>query len=135
MIDVLIVEPNKDYEINLNDCYILNSSINKLRNEVFEDLRQQLVDKYKKIKLDNIMFIFQDGEYISNNGNGSCLDQFMCFYYRDLNKEVEIVEEDKNIKHTENYVDFVNLTDAEKFDYLYEMETRIIDKLRKVINK
>ena len=48
-----------------------------------------------------------------------------------LNLEVEVIEEDKKIGHIENYVDFVNLNDSEKFDYLYEMETRIIDYINK----
>ena len=48
-----------------------------------------------------------------------------------LKEDVEIIEEDKKIKHIENYVDFVNLNDSEKFDYLYEMETRIMDYINK----
>ena len=50
---------------------------------------------------------------------------------KSLNDEVEVIEEDKKIGHIENYVDFVNLNDSEKFDYLYEMETRIIDYINK----
>lgn len=46
-----------------------------------------------------------------------------------LNEEVEIIEEDKKIEHLLNGVDFENLKDNEKFDYLYEMETRIINYL------
>lgn len=47
-----------------------------------------------------------------------------------LNDEViEIIEEDKKIEHLLNGVDFENLKDNEKFDYLYEMETRIINYL------
>ena len=46
-----------------------------------------------------------------------------------LKEDVEIIEEDKKIEHLLNGVDFENLKDNEKFDYLYEMETRIINYL------
>ena len=86
----------------------------------------------KKIKLDNIIFIFQDGEYISNNGDGSCLDQFMCFYYRDLNKEVEIIEEDKKI----NNLIYYNKKDFDNLDEFVEITTRdIFDKINEIIDK
>lgn len=49
------------------------------------------------------------------------------------NRHIDYIydKEDKKIKHIENYVDFVNLNDIEKFDYLYEMETRIMDCINK----
>lgn len=49
-----------------------------------------------------------------------------------LNDEVEIIEEDKKIeeiKHKINHEEFFNLSDKRKFDYLYEIEARIIDYL------
>ena len=49
-----------------------------------------------------------------------------------LNVEVEIIEEDKKIEQLENYVDFANLTEDSKFDYLYEMISRLIDEVNKL---
>ena len=56
-------------------------------------------------------------------------------HWYDLGMKVEIIEEDKKINHMEDYVYFANLNDAEKFDYLYEMETRIMDKINKDSDK
>lgn len=79
-------------------------------------------------------------EYRQSNGQFWCDETEMylidnCTSICYLNDEVEIIEEDKELKHIENYVDFANLTNEEKFDYLYEMETRIIDEVNRLKNK
>lgn len=49
-----------------------------------------------------------------------------------LNDKVEIIEDNDKLKHGENYVDFADLIPDSKFDYLYEMESRIIDHINKI---
>lgn len=46
------------FECGLNNCYILNSSINKLRNKLYENLIEKILNKYKKIKLNNAKIEF-----------------------------------------------------------------------------
>ena len=48
---------------------------------------------------------------------------------------IKCYKENKTLKHKENYVDFANLTEDTKFDYLYEMQTEIINKINKMENK
>lgn len=99
-----------------------------------------LVDKVNgkqlpnKIKANGIMFILDKdiNEYKRKDGNAEeFYTDYMIDGFVDLTDEVEIIEEDKKIEHIENYFDFTNLNDSEKFDYLYEMETRIIDYINK----
>ena len=49
-----------------------------------------------------------------------------------LNDTVEIIEDNDKLKHGENYVDFADLIPDSKFDYLYEMESKIIDHINKI---
>lgn len=76
---------------------------------------------------DHMILALQDYYYMENEENAT----WKIWYY-DLNDEVEIIEEDKTIEHIENYVNFENLNDAKKFNYLYEMETRIMNKINKM---
>lgn len=82
----------------------------------------------KKIKYKNAIFTIRDDKDDYTSESTWFTD---CYDYLELNDEVEVIEEDKKIEHIENYVDFANLNDDEKFDYLYEMETRIMDKINK----
>ena len=84
----------------------------------------------KKIELDNIIFIFQDEEYISNNGDGSCLEQFMCFCYRDLNKEVETLE-DKKIGKIQK---IQQRTDTGLFGSMVNDEIKVAEAINKQAN-
>lgn len=43
-----------DFDCNINNCYILNSTINKLRNNIYEQLKQKIINKNKKQKLNKI---------------------------------------------------------------------------------
>lgn len=47
-----------EFDCNLNNCYILNSSINKLRNKLYENLIKKILNKYEKIKLNNVKIEF-----------------------------------------------------------------------------
>lgn len=49
--DVFEVE---EYNIETNNCYLLNSAINSTRNEVYKKLQDKLLEKYKKIYLDKV---------------------------------------------------------------------------------
>lgn len=59
--------------------------------------------------------------------------------YKVLNKTFSyycvLAEEDKKIEQLENYVDFANSTEDSKFDYLYEMISRLIDEINKLKEK
>ena len=57
-----------------------------------------------------------------------------CDIERDLNDTVEILEEENKIEQKENYIDFANLTNDEKYNYLYEMIS-ILDNLETEIYK
>lgn len=43
-----------NFKCELNNCYILNSAINKLRNELYEKLIEKILEKYKKNKLNTV---------------------------------------------------------------------------------
>ena len=63
----------------------------------------------------------------------ACGEMQKCFMngWQKSLKNKTLNEEDKILEHKENYVDFANLTEDTKFDYLYEMQTEII----KVLNE
>ena len=44
----------KQFDCSVDSCYILNSSINKLRNKIYEKLQQKILNKYQKNKLNKI---------------------------------------------------------------------------------
>lgn len=46
------------FNCELNNCYILNSTINKLRNKLYEKLIEKILEKYQKNKLNNIKIEF-----------------------------------------------------------------------------
>ena len=102
--------------------------LNKIANG--EELPKEIKWGVHKFKLWEKTYI-EPGETKKINGTTECYKDLFADYIDTtlLNDEVEIIEEDKKIGHKEHYVDFVNLTNDEKFDYLYEMETRIIDYL------
>lgn len=43
-----------DFNCNINNCYILNSSLNKLRNNIYNKLHQKIIKKYQKNILNKI---------------------------------------------------------------------------------
>jgi len=43
-----------DFDCQTNGCYILNSSINKLRNNIYNELQQKIIKKYQKNILNKI---------------------------------------------------------------------------------
>ena len=88
----------------------------------------------KKIRLGNNPDIFYYKKDINSykSCNGEYLISEWLFNSKRLNEEVEILEEEKKIEHIENYVDFANSTEDSKFDYLYEMISRLIDEVNKL---
>ena len=85
----------------------------------------------KHIKLKSGIELYYCEDTLNYYNELGCNELFGSWIAYNLNEEIKIIEEDKKIKHIENYVDFVNLKDSEKFDYLYEMETRIINYINK----
>jgi len=43
-----------DFDCKIDNCYILNSTINKLRNNIYEQLKQKIINKNKKEKINKI---------------------------------------------------------------------------------
>lgn len=90
----------------------------------------------KKIKYDYDIWIYDEqmqDYYHELKENGD--EIWLTNSFSNLNDYIGIIEEPKKIEHIENYVDFEKLTSEGKFDYLYEMETRIINKLNELENK
>ncbi len=95
----------------------------------------------KKIKINNIIYEYRGDDYLFEDTNNDNHEYWLFSNgYTDkiewldsfLNIEVEIIEEEKKIeeiKHKINHEEFFNLSDKRKFDYLYEIEARIIDYL------
>lgn len=82
----------------------------------------------KKIQVYSDIFVFDNSNNVYEHEETK--NNLLSIYNGNiLNYEVRIIEEDKKIEHLLNGVDFENLKDNEKFDYLYEMETRIINYL------
>ena len=92
-----------------------------LLNKIANGEESDLITEFEFDKRIWNFFKLQDSEY--------CVDEWLLNQEIVITKHKEIIEEDKKIEHLLNGVDFENLKDNEKFDYLYEMETRIINYL------
>ena len=87
----------------------------------------------KKIKYDDDIYEY---DYDEKNYAYFFIDHYNYLFDEDitqiLDDEVEIIEDNDKLKHGENYVDFADLIPDSKFDYLYEMESKIIDHINKI---
>lgn len=54
-----------NFDCSMSNCYILNSTINKLRNNIYNKLKQKIIKKYEKIKLNKIN-IFKNSDILVN---------------------------------------------------------------------
>ncbi len=91
------------FNCKVDNCYILNSTINKLRNEVYESLKNEILRKYKKPELSKINIKF------SNKTTKSSTKEF----------EFEVFEDINNIKTCSNLIfdyNTFNIADIKKFD-------------------
>ena len=86
----------------------------------------------KKILYKKTYYDFSDGDYFNQ-------ERFEWLFAEHditkiLNDDVEIIE-DNSIINLVNYAGFEAFTNEVKFDYLYEMITRIIDKINEMEEK
>jgi len=92
----------KTFDCNLNGCYILNSSINKLRNNIYEKLKQKIINKYSKNILNKINI-----ENITINKTNDKLFNF------------KIINNINNLEYCENIIfnyNYFNIDEIKLFD-------------------
>ena len=109
----------KQFDCAINNCYILNSSINKLRNNIYNNLKEKIIKKYEKniinkLNIENISIykdIFNRNKITKNNKNLNNL-QFNYNILINLNKI-------NNFKNVDNLIfDYktFNIEDIKAFD-------------------
>lgn len=122
------------FKCDINNCYILNSSINKLRNNLYQKLIEKILNKYKKIKINNkkinlnTIFKPKTFNYLIINkieDNFSQINENIIFNYSIFN-EKEIIEFSNMCNNigVKGYLDVPNF--ATKKD---------IDMIESVLNK
>lgn len=97
-----------NFECNVDNCYILNSSINKLRNDVYSKLKEKIIEKYQKNKLIKI-----NKNIIKNTTN----KQIAEFNYKIINNVSEVNNKNNlnNISLIYDYNTF-NIDEIKMFD-------------------
>lgn len=113
-----------DFNFNNDNCYILNSAINHLRNELYEQLKNRLIEKFDKIKLENVIINkFEKSGKISNNFDFEIVEDLRqikgckhIVYDYNIFDVKQLVEFDKSCKDkgVDGYIDLpVFATDAD----------------------
>lgn len=96
------------FNCQTNNCYILNSTINKLRNNIYNKLQEKIIKKYQKNNLTKINIKLQE-----NTINKQEID------YKNKLFNYKIINNIKNIEYCENLIfdyDVFNIEDIKKFD-------------------
>ncbi len=92
-------------DIQTNNCYILNSSINKLRNIIYDKLKQKIIEKYQKTHTNKV--IIDKNNKIKNNLNNKLIFNF------------ELINNLNNLSNCQNliydYADF-DIGEIKRFD-------------------
>lgn len=90
----------------------------------------------------DLYYDFEDGDYFNQKTrnwlfNDSDIDTILNDEVKIIeeDKKIEIIEENNSINHLVNYAGFETFTNEVKLDYLYEMITRIIDKINEMEDK
>ena len=104
------------FEINQFDCcinraYILNSTINKLRNDIYNKIKQKIIKKYKKNKLNKINIL--ENSIIANNSNKNV------FNIEDICKFDKFCQ-DNNINGYIDIPNFATKQDIEMIKYVLD---------------
>ena len=99
------------FNCQINGCYILNSTINKLRNNIYNKLQEKIIEKYQKNILNKININTQKNT-INKRKNK---DRNQLFDYKIINSIKNI----NNIKYCRNLIfdyDVFNIENFKKFD-------------------
>ena len=88
-------------------------------------------DTPKEIKYDGYTFKKANESYIEEDGDN--LTDHICYDYSNLNDEVEIIEEDKEIEKIGN--DYYHKTQPEQNQIFQRKINEIIDKVNSLENK
>ena len=106
----------KQFNCYIDNCYILNSTINKLRNNIYNKLQQKIINKYQKNTLNKININnkkhFKNIKYdfkIINNINNINISDNLIFDYNVFNLE-DIIKFDNycNQHNVNGYIDIPN---------------------------
>jgi len=117
------------FQCQLNNCYILNSTINKLRNNIYEKLKQKIINKYSKNilnkiniknnitknKANNELFNFK----IINNINKLEYCENIIFNYNNFNiNEIKLFNDYCLSTGANGYIDLPNFANGKDIDLI-----------------
>lgn len=96
------------FNCQINNCYILNSTINKLRNNIYDKLQEKIIKKYAKNNLNKINIKFKENAINKQEIN----NQNKLFNYK-------IINNIKNVEYCDNLIfdyEIFNIEDINRFD-------------------
>ena len=85
------------YKIELNNCYILNSAINNIRNKTYQKLQDKILEKYQKIKLNKIKLNnLKNNAKLNKIKNNLKINRGVCNIEYDIkNDELDCISQNK----------------------------------------
>ncbi len=104
-------------EIILKDCYLLNSSINQIRNEAYNTLQEKILKKYEKIKLNAINIEKIGKKYNKNKFNFKIIEDMqylekcdnLIYDYNDFSMEdIKLFDDFCKQNKCDGYLDLPN---------------------------
>ncbi len=100
-----------EFEFNNNNCYLLNSTINHLRKDLYKNIKGELIKKFDKVKLQPINIQELEDIKVGEDKQNSKLNKF----------DIEIIEDLNNIEGCKRVIyDYNTFNENEmyKFDKL-----------------